>query len=925
MTIQKIAFLGLLLAYCAGLSAQPGSPDPAFGRVGITTANIYTGEDQAFGAVRRPDGRLLVVGSAMRDSVRAFAAMQLLPNGDPDPAFDLDGKMVRSAAGPGEDIAYAVALYPDGRALLAGIGERPAQRYDFALMRLLPDGQPDSTFGKQGRVLTDFDGGDDFAYAVMLQPDGKIIAAGHTSPDGAESDFAIARYLSNGDPDSTFGVHGKLVQSVDVFSEVIYDALLQPDGKILVAGNIYDFAFEADYIIGRYLPDGTPDPNFGDNGIVTLNFDSSFDLSRGIALQPDGKIIAAGFSSVDFISQVSAARLLPGGAPDSTFGANGKVLQAVGDLGSFSTDVAVQPDGKLLLSGMTEDLDARDIFVLRLQPNGMPDSTFGDNGLRISSVSDNDDNSYALALEPNGHIFLAGRSDNFEQADVTVLRYSPAGNLDPAFGSGGVVRTDNGSSYDQASAMLILPDDAIVIGGYSRQEVTAPMYINSTLLRYQPDGRLDKTFGDAGILSNNLTPSTDRWEDLAVFPDGGIVLCAGQLDNQAGLAAYRPDGLPVSTFGNAGLVQTQLGPGSIFRAIAVQPNGKILAAGQYDLPEGKNILQRFGPDGLPDLSFGQNGATEAPLGPLSSQWTELLVAPDGMIITAGQWFTDTAAFGVVARFLPNGVPDTTFGKNGLFLDPSPVGSGTHVDVIALLPGGKLLVAGGYEDFSVIRLLPDGTPDPAFGNNGRVAYDFGQMQNSVTDLAVQADGRIVLAGRSLPTAGTDWDERFVVLRLDPGGSLDPTFGQNGMVHLRGLIANRVGLQQDGNIVAAGVIQQNIPDNKAFYFQNDVLLVRLLTGPALGIADSPDDSAILMVYPNPVGETLQVEYELQADQRVTARLFDAAGQSVGTLMSEVLRKSGKHRESLRLPASLTPGMYSLVLEAGAGRRALWVVKS
>ena len=324
----------------------------------------------------------------------------------------------------------------NGRAILAGIAENEQGYYDFALMRINPDGLPDNSFGNKSRVFTDFNQNDDYGEVVLLQADEKIIVAGTSTPDGIKSDFALARYLSDGTLDSTFGINGKVIQSIGVISnsEVVFDAFLQPDGKIVVGGNIYDFLLESDYALARFLPDGTLDSAFGNNGFVVFDFDAPFDICTGIVLQPDGKIVAAGIFSDNFTTQVSGLRLLPDGTIDSTFGVNGKVLIPVGDYGVYCTDVQLQADGKLLLSGMVEDVDYRDFFVLRLQSNGTLDPDFGNAGITITSASAKDDNSYALTLLPNGGCVLTGRSDSPNQTtDLSILQYTAEGKLDPFF------------------------------------------------------------------------------------------------------------------------------------------------------------------------------------------------------------------------------------------------------------------------------------------------------------------------------------------------------------------------------------------------------------------------------------------------------------------------------------------------------------
>jgi len=206
----------------------------------------------------------------------------------------------------GSDYGFSVALQPDGKIVVAGYAGG-----DFALARYNSDGALDTSFGSGGKVTTDFGGSyHPDGFSVALQPDGKIVVAGY-----AGGDFALARYNSDGALDTSFGSGGKVTTDFGG-SDAGYSVALQPDGKIVVAGYA-----GLDFALARYNSDGALDTSFGTGGKVTTDFSGGRDVGYSVALQPDGKIVVAGYAGVDF----ALARYNSDGALDTSFGSGGKV------------------------------------------------------------------------------------------------------------------------------------------------------------------------------------------------------------------------------------------------------------------------------------------------------------------------------------------------------------------------------------------------------------------------------------------------------------------------------------------------------------------------------------------------------------------------------------------------------------------------
>src|SRR6266705_1516243 len=234
-------------------------------------------------------------------------------------------------------------------------------------------GALDPSFGSGGIVVTDFNGSiDDAAFAVAVQPDGKILAAGYVFSSAATNyDFALARYLPDGSLDATFGTDGRVVTDFSAGGGIFANndgassAALQSDGKIIVAGaSTHELTFQ-DFAMARYNPDGSLDAGFGNGGKAELSFfnNADIDFISGVALQPDGKIVVAGVTTTatrDF----ALARYNPDGRLDLTFGVSGKVVTDLGNVDNNAFAMALQPDGRIVIAGQVQPNSSSSDFAL---------------------------------------------------------------------------------------------------------------------------------------------------------------------------------------------------------------------------------------------------------------------------------------------------------------------------------------------------------------------------------------------------------------------------------------------------------------------------------------------------------------------------------------------------------------------------------
>ncbi len=429
---------------------------------------------------------------------------------------------------------------------------------------------------------------------------------------------------------------------------------------------------------------------------------------------------------------------------------------------------------------------------------GMLDATFGaaeddgtPAGVVSTSLGDGDDMAEDLAVGADGTVVVVGNRHNGQSNDIVLVRYTTDGAFDAAFGVGeedgtpnGVVNISLGDGNDFGTAVAAQADGKLLVAGYHEDGAST----NMVVLRVNADGSLDPTFGTADDGTEN------------------------------------------------GIVNISLGDGNdIARDIAVQADGKIVIAGDSVSADGSAniIVARLNADGSVDESFGQsedgspNGFVASSLGNGDDTANALVLQADGKIVVAGNRVAEDGSSNmVVARYDATGVPDATFGTSGDDGTPEgfvnlSLGDGNDVARdLALQDDGKIAIAGdsvmadGSSNVVLARLNADGTPDDSFGvaedgtPNGFVATSLGEGNDFATGLAVQTDGKLVVAGYHQEGESTN----IAIARYETDGALDQTFGtaddgtENGIVNLSlgdgDDMANAVAIQGDKLIVVAG---------------------------------------------------------------------------------------------------------------------------
>jgi len=416
------------------------------------------------------------------------------------------------------------------------------------------------------------------------------------------------------------------------------------------------------------------------------------------------------------------------------------------------------------------------------------------------------------------------------------------GDLDPLFGSGGMVMTDLGKSTDIANAVAIQADGKSVVVGttYKNNDFSDEDFV---VTRYNTDGMLDNTFGNRGKVRTDFPGLAAVPSSVVIQPDGKIVVAGGAFPlftflGNFKVARYNPNGSLDTSFGDGGIVTTIFPAGSYAFDVALQSDGKIIAAGTFfvDFDPGESsdtdfALARYNPDGTPDATFGVGGQVTTDFVGFEDDAFSVLIQPDGKIVAVGS-ANDPATFYdfAAARYLSNGTIDTTFGVAGKVHTDFGDQNFDRARSAALQPDGRIVAAGfaishggGVQNFAVARYTSSGVLDTTFSRDGKTQIDFGNCCQSATKVLLQSDGKIITVGGS---NGESSDDDFLLARLNPRGSIDATFGVGGQVRtsfgdLNGG-ANGAAFQADGKIVAVG-FQANFNSQRANF-----ALARYLNG-------------------------------------------------------------------------------------------------
>jgi uncharacterized delta-60 repeat protein len=361
-----------------------------------------------------------------------------------------------------DDTAYAATVDGAGNVVMAGT----TSNGQSALASITRSGQLNTGFGPDGFVTYNLSTSTDSLLALVRMSDGRYVGCGvYFNTLGTANDFIVARFMSDGSFDTTFNGTGYAVTPF---------ALSGPGGNL-------------------------------------------FDQCNAVAVDADGSIVAAGVTDENGPPHVALARYTADGAPDAGFGSGGILDINAGSSSNGSSEahaLLIQPDGKLLVAGYATGTGNSDFLVMRLHADGTFDTTFGTNGIVRTPIGTGEDIGNAMVLQPDGRIVVAGTAvitDN--RHDFAIARYTSTGALDPTFGTGGFTTTAVGPGDDVAYALTLMPWGRFVAAGSERISTSAAG-TDLALVSYNADGSIDRFFGNLGIVKLNVSADSTSYDGV---------------------------------------------------------------------------------------------------------------------------------------------------------------------------------------------------------------------------------------------------------------------------------------------------------------------------------------------------------------------------------------------------------------------------
>ncbi|MBC7885836.1 MAG: T9SS type A sorting domain-containing protein [Saprospiraceae bacterium] len=400
------------------LSAQsPGSLDITFGTDGKIQHNTGLKDLLIYQSVLKENGSVIVTGKAKETGASdesVFVAV-LKPDGDLDNSFNNTGYRLIDLQMT-EDVGKSLALQSNGKIVIAGWVHNGAN-FDIGLIRNNPDGSVDNGFGNSGKLIINM-GSTEFGMVVKILPGDKILLVSRRY-NGINSDIALMRFLPDGMTDTSFGVNGLSTMDFSGSHEYPYDCVLLNDGSIVVAGDSEKSGYSV-FFAAKFSKDGVPVSTFGNNGFVAYQVGTDHNGVSSVKVQTDGKIVIGGYAYEGSETSFALVRLSSDGTPDHTFGSGGSVTTDIRDGSEYISDIMIQNDGKILVSGVGRGLVSNsDFAIARYLADGSSDMSFGVNGLVFTDFGNTDMAANILPVSDD-RFMIAGNADN---VNLVMARY----------------------------------------------------------------------------------------------------------------------------------------------------------------------------------------------------------------------------------------------------------------------------------------------------------------------------------------------------------------------------------------------------------------------------------------------------------------------------------------------------------------------
>lgn len=372
----------------------------------------------------------------------------------------------------GRNVGDVIEIAPDGGLIICGTNGYANETNDCLLLKLTTEGEPDLTFGNQGKISFGFGGETSFCCDMEVLADGRILVAG-SCLDGGNQNIGLAKFTAAGQPDPTFGYGGTLMVNLGK-NEYASSILKLSNNKFVITGPISGPGERDDLFIMRFLSNGSTDTGFGTNGYTVADLNNnSYDIPRGIALHNNKYLISACAFNQSY-DAIVLIRYNTDGTPDPTFGVGGKsVIDGLNIMDMIierATQLAIDQQNRIVVSGRFQGIVDSDGMLLRFLPNGYPDNSFGESGMKVYQIEAN--NAFmALGIQADGKILAAGFSYDGQDHNTFLLRTLDNGTPDPEFGLGQGYSTHELSSggymNDMANSMILPSPDKVLLAGYA--------------------------------------------------------------------------------------------------------------------------------------------------------------------------------------------------------------------------------------------------------------------------------------------------------------------------------------------------------------------------------------------------------------------------------------------------------------------------
>jgi uncharacterized delta-60 repeat protein len=489
---------------------------------------------------------------------------------------------------------------------------------------------------------------------------------------------------------------------------------------------------------------------------------------------------------------------------------------------------------------------------------------------------------------------------------------------------------DMGTNYDYSYSIALQNDRKVIIAGGDGSSVF--------LIRIDTTRELDNSFGNGGkVYCSFCNMYTFKKVDFKIQTDNKIVLGSSYFDDSTSLASllvarFNSNGSLDSSFGTFGKVISPIGNYySYCNGIAILPDGKILASGSANDSIFNNngfdfALRKFNNDGTIDTAFGQQGAATTHIGATNNEAKAVAIQTDGKIIQVGVTRDDIYGFDdcVIVRYNQDGSLDSSFNQTGI-IRISLSESYDFATSVIIQEDNKILIAGSAQNtlynynLALIRFNIDGTLDSTFGTNGIVLTDLsgGDFGNSV---ALQPNGKIILAG----STRIEDNSSFVTVCYNTDGTLDDTFGLDGIISTSFGNGDSEGMAVTvldfDEIIIAGWCNNGTPGN----FNSDVALARLYFIFSVGLTNYKENPLGIIVYPNPIYHDFYINYILELPQNITIKLIDIQGKTLQVLLENSFKQPGKYSDHFIIDRNISPGTYFIEISTQELKKSIKVVK-